>query len=113
MDRRLWVGLALCSALGTMAHQNSRSLPASAIDVEVVDGRAVVAASSVRTGTGQVTLVVAPGVVLHAMRHLRKPMDLPQWQGANRSNAPRHCEDLQRGHRVEGALSCFEISVAG
>jgi cytochrome b561 len=26
-------------------------------------------------------------VVLHAARHLRKPMDLPAWQGANRSNA--------------------------
>ena len=34
-------------------------------------------------------------------------------QGVNRSNAQRHCEDLQRGHRVEGTLSCFEISVAG
>ena len=32
--------------------------------------------------------------------------------GANRSDAHWHREDLQRGHRVEDALSCFEISVA-
>ena len=33
-------------------------------------------------------------------------------QGANRSHAEWHCEDLQRRRRVEGVLSCAEISVA-
>ena len=43
---------------------------------------------------------------------MTKVMHSARRQGANRSNARRHYEDLQRGHRVEGALSCFEISVA-
>ena len=41
---------------------------------------------------------------------MMKAMDSIRGQGANHSNARRHCEDLQRSHRVEGALSCFEIS---
>ena len=44
---------------------------------------------------------------------MTKAMHSARGQGTNRSNARRHCEDLQRGHRVEGALSCFEISVGG
>lgn len=43
---------------------------------------------------------------------MTKAMDSGQGLGANRSNALWHCEDLQRRHRVEGALSCFEISVS-
>jgi len=39
-----------------------------------------------------------------------KAMDSAWWQGANRSNTEWYCEDLQRRHRVEDALSCFEIS---
>jgi hypothetical protein len=41
-----------------------------------------------------------------------KAMDSARGQGANRSNAQWHCEDAQRRHRVEDALSCFEISVS-
>ena len=44
---------------------------------------------------------------------MTKAMHSARGLGANRSNARRHCEDLQRSHWVEGALSCFEISVAG
>jgi hypothetical protein len=44
--------------------------------------------------------------VLQAVMHSRKPMDLPAWQGANRSNAPWRCEDLQRGHGGKDAVLC-------
>ena len=43
---------------------------------------------------------------------MKKAMDSARGQGANHSDAPRHREDLQRRHRVEDALSCFEISVS-
>jgi hypothetical protein len=43
---------------------------------------------------------------------MKKAMHSARWQGAIRSDAPWHREDLQRGHRVEGALSCFEIYVS-
>jgi hypothetical protein len=42
---------------------------------------------------------------------MKKVMDSAQGQGANHSDALWHREDLQRGHRVEDALACFEISV--
>ncbi len=41
---------------------------------------------------------------------MMKAVDSARWQGANHSNAFWHCEDLQRGHRAEDALSCFETS---
>ena len=44
---------------------------------------------------------------------MTKVMDSARGPGANRSNAFWHCEDLQRRHRDEGALLCFETSVAG
>ena len=40
-----------------------------------------------------------------------KVMDSARAQGANGRNTYRYFEDLQRGHRVKDALSCFEISV--
>jgi hypothetical protein len=40
----------------------------------------------------------ATSVVLHAVRDLRKPMDLRLWLGASRNDAQRHREDLQRRH---------------
>ena len=43
---------------------------------------------------------------------MKKAMHSARGQGANRSNAEWHCEDLQRRRRVEGALSCSEVSVA-
>ncbi|HMN76901.1 MAG TPA: hypothetical protein PKC97_12605 [Burkholderiaceae bacterium] len=46
----------------------------------------------------------------NAVRHLRKPMDLPSWQGANRSHTQWYGEDLQRRHggkdAVLGAEQC-------
>jgi hypothetical protein len=42
---------------------------------------------------------------------MTKAMDSARGQGANRSDASWHREDLQRGHRAEDALSCSEISV--
>jgi hypothetical protein len=42
---------------------------------------------------------------------MMKAMDSARGQGANHSNAKWHCEDLQRCHRVEDALSCFDTSV--
>jgi hypothetical protein len=52
------------------------------------------------------------GVVLHAMRDSRKPMDLRLWLGASRSDARRHREDLQRRHGHKDAvfvsrLACY------
>jgi hypothetical protein len=41
---------------------------------------------------------------------MMKAMDSARGQGANHSNTRRYCEDLQRCHRVEDTLSCFEIS---
>ena len=38
---------------------------------------------------------------------MTKAMHSARGQGANRSNARRHCEDLQRGHRVEGIAFVF------
>ena len=43
---------------------------------------------------------------------MKKAMDSARGQGANRSDTRRYREDLQRRHRVEDALSCFEISVS-
>ncbi len=43
---------------------------------------------------------------------MAKAMDSDRGQGANRSNAQWHCEDLPRRHRDEDALSCFEIAVS-
>ena len=34
---------------------------------------------------------------------LKRPADLPSWQGANHSNTRRYCEDLQRRHGGKGA----------
>jgi hypothetical protein len=39
-----------------------------------------------------------------------KSMHSPAGQGANRSNSRSYCEDLQRCHVGEGAISCFDIS---
>ncbi len=41
---------------------------------------------------------------------MMKAMDSALWLGANRSDTSRYREDLQRRHRAEDALSCFEIS---
>jgi hypothetical protein len=43
---------------------------------------------------------------------MMKAMDSVRGQGANRSKPQWHCEDLQRHHRDEVALSCFEISAS-
>ena len=43
---------------------------------------------------------------------MMKVMDSARGQGANRSDASWHRKDLQRRHRVEDALSCFEIYVS-
>ena len=78
----------------------------------VVDAAALsLFALSQRGGKGR------PGAALAStsaqrFRNMTKAMDSVRWQGANHSNARRHCEDLQRGDRTEGALSCSEISVA-
>ena len=64
MHKRIWAGLALCSAMGAMAQQGSRSMPPPTIDVAVLDGRIAVATNMLRTGSGQVTLswrLVTPG----------------------------------------------------
>jgi hypothetical protein len=45
-------------------------------------------------------------VVLPGLRHSRKATDFPAWQGANRSSAPRHREDVQRGHGRKEAVLC-------
>jgi hypothetical protein len=42
---------------------------------------------------------------------MTKAMHSARGLGANRSDTFWYREDLQRRHRVEGALSCFEISV--
>jgi len=39
-----------------------------------------------------------------------KSMDSLAGQGANRSNSRSYCEDLQRRHAGEGAISCFDTS---
>jgi len=41
---------------------------------------------------------------------MAKAMDSARGQGANPSDTEWYREDLQRGHRAEDALSCFEIS---
>jgi hypothetical protein len=43
---------------------------------------------------------------------MKKAMDSARGQGANRSDALWHREDLQPRHRAEDALSCFETSVS-
>jgi hypothetical protein len=40
---------------------------------------------------------------------MMKAMDSGRGQGAKRSDPKRYREHLQRGHRPEGALSCFDI----
>jgi len=40
------------------------------------------------------------------VQHLRKPMDLSSWLGANRSDAQWHREDLQRRQGGKGAVLC-------
>jgi hypothetical protein len=45
-------------------------------------------------------------------RNMTKAMDSRRGQGANRSDTSGYREDLQRRHRREDALSCFDISVA-
>ena len=60
----LTTGLALCSALGAMAQTDSRAASPPPVNVEVVDGRAVVLVPSVRTGRGQMSLswnLLTPG----------------------------------------------------
>ncbi len=47
-------------------------------------------------------------VVLHTVRHLRKPMDLGLWPGANRSDTEWYREDLQRRHGAKDAVLCAE-----
>ena len=37
-----------------------------------------------------------------------KSMNSRAGQGANRSNSRSYCEDLQRRHACEGAISCFD-----
>ena len=53
------------------------------------------------------------GAPAQRFRNMTKMMDSARSSGANRSNALWHCEDVQRRHRDEGALLCFETSVAG
>jgi hypothetical protein len=43
---------------------------------------------------------------------MAKVVDSRRGQGANRSDTLWYREDLQRRHRREDALSCFDISVA-
>ncbi len=43
---------------------------------------------------------------------MMKAMDSARGQGANRSHTKWCCEDLQRRHRAEGVLSCFEVFVS-
>jgi len=43
---------------------------------------------------------------------MTKAMDSRRGRGANRSDTRSYREDLQRRHRGEDALSCFEISGA-
>ena len=54
------------------------------------------------------TLRTYPSVVLHAVRHLIKPMDLGLWLGANHSDTQWYREDLQRRHGVKDAVLCAE-----
>ncbi|HMO48743.1 MAG TPA: signal peptidase I [Rubrivivax sp.] len=49
---------------------------------------------------------VRAGAVFHAVRHLRKPMDLSSWLGANRSDTRRYHEDLQRRQGGKDAVLC-------
>jgi predicted nucleic acid-binding Zn-ribbon protein len=44
--------------------------------------------------------------VIDAVRHLRKPMDLLSWLGANRSDTRRYREDLQRRQGSRDAVLC-------
>ena len=44
--------------------------------------------------------------VFHAVRNLRKPMDLFGWLGANRSDAEWHREDLQRRQADKDVALC-------
>ena len=47
-----------------------------------------------------------PSAVFHAVRHLRKPMNLSSWLGANRSDTRRYHEDLQRRQGGKDAVLC-------
>jgi hypothetical protein len=40
------------------------------------------------------------------MQHLRKPMDLSSWLGANRSDTKWYREDLQRRQGGKDAVLC-------
>ena len=44
--------------------------------------------------------------VFHAVQHLRRPMDLPSWLGANHSDAQWHRADLQRRQGGKDAVLC-------
>jgi hypothetical protein len=51
-----------------------------------------------------------PSAPTWRIRNKMKAMDSARGQGANHSDTRRYREDLQRRHRVEDALSCFEFS---
>jgi hypothetical protein len=46
------------------------------------------------------------GAVFDAVQHLRKPMDLSYWLGANHSDAQWHREDLQQRQGGKDAVLC-------
>jgi len=55
----------------------------------------------------------APSAPPLKFRNMTKARHSVRGQGANHSDARSHRADLQRRHRIEGTLLCFEISVAG
>jgi hypothetical protein len=46
--------------------------------------------------------------VFHAVQHLRNPMDLLLWSGANHGDAQWHREDLQGHQGSKNAVSCAD-----
>jgi hypothetical protein len=47
---------------------------------------------------------MSSSAVFDAVQHLKKPMDLSSWLGANHSDAQWHREDLQRRQGDEDAV---------
>ncbi|MFO1333169.1 MAG: hypothetical protein U1E95_12045 [Rubrivivax sp.] len=73
---------------------SSLLVPKAAID-RLCGWRGLVCCTARNTGTS---------AVFHSVQHLRKPMDLSFWLGANRSDAQWHREDLQRRQGGKGAV---------
>jgi hypothetical protein len=93
---------------------------AALVAVRIAEVRAVVVLVLVRAKPGRAVTASAMGErdgvravdegaaseVLHAVRHLRKPMDLSAWQGANRSNAPWRCDDFNAARGAKAWFMC-------